>query len=180
MAFNELEAARMLDDGKLTDKEIQLLTRSRHGLSHEEVRDTKEYKSLIDRGLVYEGKLSHPRASLSVPVVIPTENGITVLNLFDKRFRENVGASQDANTSPDVDPKLVKAPTAEEKAKQPHLDLKPLDPKDKPISEVGQTKEAKEALKDPLVRTGAKDVSDADTKNEDIIAKGATVKVEKK
>ena len=176
MAFNELEAARMLDDGKLNDEQIKMLTRSRHGLSHEEVRDDKNYKDLVDRGLLVETTLSHPRASITVPVVIPTEAGTTVLNLFDKRFRENTGASPDANTAPDVDAKLVKAPTEEEARKQPHLDMKPLDPKDKPVAE--PRGDEKEAMKYPVVRTGGKDMSDAKTGAERVITEDAKIVVD--
>lgn len=178
MAFNELEAIKMIDEGKISDKEIKFLSSVRNGVAAEDVRDSKEFKELEDRGLVYRVPLSHPRANVSVDAVVPTEEGTTVLNLFDKRYRENAGTDPDANTAPNVDPKLVKHPTAEEARKVPSIEKNPLTSEQKPSAKTPEG--TKEAMKDPLVKTGAKDVAEADTDNGRTVAKNATVKVEKR
>lgn len=178
MAFNELEAMKMLDEGKISDKEIKLLTRLRDGVALAEVEDDAEYKELETKGLVEAATLSHPRASVQVQAVIPSERGTTVLNLFDKRFRENTGASVDANTAPEVEPKIVKAPTDEEARKVPSLETKPLAEKDKNLGFKPATE--KEAMKDPLVQAGAKDVARAAKDDEKTIANNAKVTVEKR
>lgn len=179
MAFNELEAAKMIDDGKLSDAEIKLLTRTRNGVAFDEVKDDKELNVLLDKGLVMLVNLSHPRADVVVEAVIPSDEGTTVLNLFDKRYRENANTSPDANTSPNAEPKLVKHPTEEEARKVPTLEAKPLAEKDRIGYQREDTKETKAAMKDPQVRTGAKDVSEANTEDR-TVAKNATVKVEQK
>lgn len=162
MAFNELEAIKMIDDGKFTDKEIKTLTKARNGLAAEDFRDKdkkldKDMQSLIDSGLIYIVPLSHPRADLHVDALVPTERGITILNLFDKRFRENTNASQDANTAPDVDPKLVKAPTAEEAHLVPSIEAKPLTNDEKSLDTPPVSKAAE---KDETFQTGGKSLSD--------------------
>lgn len=162
MAFNELEAIKMIDDGKFTDKEIKLLTTARNGLAAEDYRDkdkklNSDMQSLIDHGLIYVVPLSHPRADLTVDALVPTERGITILNLFDKRFRENTSAAQDANTAPDVDPKLVKAPTAEEARLVPSIEAKPLKADEKAVAAPELSKEAKN---DEVFKSGGKDLSD--------------------
>ena len=178
MAFNELEAMKMIDEEKISDKEIQLLSRLRNGVALAEVEDDKEFEGLEDKGLVQTIDLSHPRADVRVPAVIPTEEGTTVLNLFDKRFRENsINANPDANTAPDVDPKLVKHPTDEEARKVPSLEKEPLPTEEKQNGYVPEAN--KEAMKDPLVAAGARNPSNAQTDDEDTVAKNATVKVEK-
>lgn len=147
MAFNEVEAAKLIDEGKISDAEIKLLTRTRDGVSFDAVKDDKELNVLLDKGLVTLVDLSHPRANVSVQAVIPTEPGTTVLNLFDKRYRENTGADVDANTAPGADPKLVKAPTEEEARKVPSLETKPLTDKQKDIKTPADKTGAKDALK---------------------------------
>lgn len=163
MAFNELEAIKMIDEGKITDKEIKLLTRLRDGLAKADVEKDAEYNELVEKGLVMDIELSHPRASIHTAAVIPTENGVKVLNLFDKRYRENTSAGPSDNTAPGADPKLVKHPTAEEARLVPSIETKPLEESKKEIAAPALTKEAKN---DPLVKTGAKDVSDADKQEE--------------
>ena len=162
MAFNELEVIKMIDEGKLSDKEIKLLTEARNGLAAEDYRGNdkvieKDMQGLIDRGLIYIVPLSHPRAELTVDALVPTERGITVLNLFDKRYRENTNASQDANTAPSVEPKLVKAPTAEEARLVPSIETKPLaeDQKQNDAPEL-----SKAAKNDEVFKAGGKDLSD--------------------
>ena len=166
MAFNELEAMRMLDEGKITDSEIKLLSRLREGVALAEVGDSKEFKSLEDSGLVQRVPLTHPRARVQVEAVIPTEEGTTTLNLFDKRYRENVGTvtGPDANAAPDVDPKLVKTPTDEEARKVPSLETKPLSADEKNLGYTPANQD--EAMKDPLVAAGARDASLAKTEKE--------------
>lgn len=180
MAFNELEAIKMIDEGKITDDQIKLLTRVRDGLAKADVEEEKGYKELVERGLVMEVELSHPRASVHVPAVVATENGTTVLNLFDKRYRENTSAGPSDNTAPGADPKLVKHPTEEEARKVPSIETEPLAEKDKEINSPDDNKANKEAMKDPLVKVGARPVSEAETKDDKTVAKNATVKVEKK
>lgn len=175
MAFNELEAIRMIDNGDISDKEIQFLASLRHGKAKADVEKDASYQSLMDKGLAQLAALSHPRASVTVDAVIPTEEGTTVLNLFDKRYRENTGASRDANTAADVDPKMVKHPTEEEARKVPSIEAKPLDA-DKKGGNVPDSKELKEAMKDPIFATGGKDLSQAN--NERVIADNAKVVVD--
>lgn len=168
MAFNELEVIKMVDEGKLTDKEIKTLTAARNGLAAEDYRDSNHkldatMQSLIDRGLIYIVPLSHPRANLAVDALVPTERGITVLNLFDKRFRENTNASQDANTAPEVDPKLVKHPTEEEARLVPSIETKPLKEDEKQIDAPELPKAAKN---DETFKTGGKDLSDVKEEKE--------------
>lgn len=162
MSFNELEVIKMIDEGKLSDDEIKTLSQTRNGLAAEDWRDKdkkldKDMQELIDRGLVYVVPLSHPRASLTVDALVPTERGITVLNLFDKRFRENTNADQDANTSPDVEPRLVKHPTAEEARLVPSIETKPLENDEK---EIRQPELPEAAKNDETFQTGGKDLSD--------------------
>lgn len=176
MAFNELEAMKMIDKGDISDAEIKFLSRLRDGVAVSEVEDDKEFKNLEDRGLVERVSLSHPRARIHCEAVIPTEPGTTILNLFDKRFRENANADRDANTAPDVDPKLVKAPTAEEARKVPLLDTKPLEDDKKNLGYVPENQ--KEAMKDPLVKAGARDASRAKTDAERVITDDAKVVVD--
>lgn len=164
MAFNELEAMKMLDEGKITDKEIQLLSRLRDGVAAQDVEEEKEFDALIDKGLVMRTPLSAPRARVTVDAVIPTEEGTTVLNLFDKRFRENAGADRDANTAPNVEPKLVKHPTDEEARKVPSLEKEPLSAEDKNLGY--EPANQKDAMKDPLVAAGAREVHLAKTEKE--------------
>ena len=89
MNFNVLDAAKLLDDKILNDKEIKFLVETRHGLVYEEVKDSKEFKVLDEHGFVQRLPLSHPRTNLSIPAVVPTEPGVTLLNEIDKRYREN-------------------------------------------------------------------------------------------
>jgi hypothetical protein len=164
MAFNELEAIKMIDDGKLTDKEIKTLTKARNGLAAEDFRDKNkkldsDMQELVDKGLIYTVPLSHPRAELQVEALVPTERGITVLNLFDKRYRENALASQDANTAPDVDPKLVKAPTAEEAHLVPSIEAKPLSNEEKALD---APKLSEAAKNDEVFQHGGKNLSDVE------------------
>lgn len=177
MAFNELEAMKMLDEGKITDKEIKLLSRLRDGVALADVEDDAEFKSLEETGLVMRVPLSHPRARVQVEAVIPTEEGTTTLNLFDKRFRENAGADRDANTAPDVDPKLVKAPTTEEARKVPSLETKPLDDDKKNLGY--EPANQKEAMKDPLVAAGARELHLAKLDAETVLTDDAKVVVPK-
>lgn len=179
MAFNELEAMKMLDDGKITDKEIQLLSRVRDGVALAEVEDDNEFKELEKKGLVMRTPLSAPRARVTVDAVIPTEEGTTTLNLFDKRFRENIGTTvgADANTAPDVDPKLVKHPTDEEARKVPSLEKEPLsyDEKNKGYTPANQ----EEAMKDPVVAAGGRDINNAELSTETVLTDDAKVVVPK-
>ena len=137
MAFNELEVIKMIDEGKLSDKEIKLLTEARNGLAAEDYRGNdkvieKDMQGLIDRGLIYIVPLSHPRAELTVDALVPTERGITVLN-------------------------LVKAPTAEEARLVPSIETKPLaeDQKQNDAPEL-----SKAAKNDEVFKAGGKDLSD--------------------
>jgi hypothetical protein len=177
MAFNELEAMKMIDEGKISDKEIQLLSRLRNGVSVAEVEDDDEFEKLEEKGLVQRIALSHPRADISVDAVVPSEEGTTTLNLFDKRFRENTDADRDANTAPDVDPKMVKHPTDEEARKVPSLEMKPLEEDQKRMG-FKESKETKEAMKDPLVAAGARNIEQAETGAERVITENAKVVVD--
>jgi hypothetical protein len=177
MAFNELEAMKMIDEGKISDKEIQLLSRLRNGVSVAEVEDDEEFEKLEEKGLVQRINLSHPRADVVVEAVIPSEEGTTTLNLFDKRFRENTDADRDANTAPNVDPELVKRPTDEEARKVPSLETKPLE-EDKKRLGFKESDETKEAMKDPLVAAGARNIEGARSTEERVITENAKVVVD--
>ncbi len=167
MAFNELEAMKMIDDGKLTDNEIKLLTRLRDGLvpphKGDEI-DEKALEELEKKGLVQRTALSTPRAATQVEALIASEAGTTVLNLFDKRWRENANGDRDALTAPDVDPEVVKAPTDEQKRQVPSIEAEPFEADKKNLGQAPANMD--EAMKDPLVAAGARDPSQAETKTE--------------
>jgi hypothetical protein len=177
MPWNELEAIKMIDEGKITDDEIKILTQTRNGVAAEDHRDNdknldKDIQELLDRGLLYIVPLSHPRASLTVDAIVPTEAGTTVLNLFDKRYRENTNASPDANTAPEADPKLVKHPTDEEARKVPSIETKPLTSEEKQL-ETPPIPDA--AADDEAFQTGGKDLSDVKEEKTIDLAKAKVV-----
>lgn len=89
MSFTVVDAARLLDEKILTDKEIEFLLRAREGLELSEVKDETAYKNLKALNLVQGMAFTHPRATKSIPGVVISEAGNTVTNEIDKRFREN-------------------------------------------------------------------------------------------
>lgn len=109
MSFNAIDANKLIDDKILSDKDIKFLTEVRNGVPLSEVEDKPEYKTLKDNGLVQIINLSHPRAEISVPAVIFTEPGITLINVLDERWRNTPEASTpDQKTPEDVNVKKVR------------------------------------------------------------------------
>ena len=111
--FTAIEANKLLDDEKLTKKEIDALISTRNGSLAQDVDGDAEFETLKAMGLVQRIPLSHPRSTLSIPAYIPTEAGVTLLNEIDKRYRENSDTyvAPYANTPTDVEEEVVREPT---------------------------------------------------------------------
>lgn len=89
MSFNAVDAAKMLTDKVLTDDEVRYFSAIRGGRPFLEIQDDEEYKTLMAMGLIQHIAFTHPRATLSIDGVIPTEEGVTLMNVIDQRWREN-------------------------------------------------------------------------------------------
>lgn len=207
MAFNALDAARMLSDNVLTDEEIKLLIDVRDGvaLNTDETYepDEKDLKALQAMGLVQGFSFSSPRSTASIPGLVPTEAGQTLLNEIDKRYRENgFGAIAPYDRAPrNVDPAPVRQPTerdAEETATtkegkaQAIARLEGTDTASKERAKYAKEQEKLEGSKtdseelmkhinpsDPRTPTFEEKKREREGKT-DTVATGATVKVEKK
>ena len=66
--------------------------------------------------------LSHPRARISIPAVVPTEAGVTVLIELDKRYRHNsekpVAPYEEVPENASVSKENLREPTDKERPKQ--------------------------------------------------------------
>lgn len=81
--FDIIEAERILDED-LTDEQIDFLVASRQGAALHDV-DDKTFRNLSDRGFVQIVPFDHPRATNAILGVIPTDDGIKILNVLDDR-----------------------------------------------------------------------------------------------
>ncbi|QDP56987.1 MAG: hypothetical protein Unbinned2691contig1000_61 [Prokaryotic dsDNA virus sp.] len=116
--FTAIEANKLLDDEKITKKEIDALISLRNGALAKDVEDGAEFKVLKGMGLVQLIPLSHPRSELSIPAYVPSEAGVTLLNQIDKRYRENAETyvGVDAHAPTNVKEDVVREPVEQELA----------------------------------------------------------------
>lgn len=146
MAFNAVTAAKMVDNGNINDEQIAFLLKCRNGVTYDEVKEDKVYENMKDRGFVQLLPLSHPRAFISIPAVVPTEDGVTVLNMLDQRFREAAATGLPTGngmvTPEGTDPEYLKNPTHFEKTHIPELEAPEVNDEDSAATKLGN-KEAK-------------------------------------
>lgn len=146
MAFNAVTAAKMVDNGNINDKEISFLLRARDGVTYEQVKEDETFAKMKERGFVQLLPLSHPRTLISISAVVPTEDGVTVLNMLDQRFREAAATGLPTGngmvTPEGTDPTYLKNPTHFEKTHIPELEAPEVNDEDSAASKLGD-KEAK-------------------------------------
>lgn len=196
MSFNAVDAAKMLTDKVLTDDEVKYFVSLRGGRPYLEIQDDEEYKTLIAMGLIQHIAFTHPRATLSIDGVIPTEEGMTLMNVIDQRWRENAFTpTEPYSLAPqNVEPETVRLPTETEKqevATTKEGKEKVLDAQEGRDELSQKRAEARaEALKDPLSQEDdlmehinpsdprTKTIEEVKRGDDRTVAKNATVKVE--
>lgn len=105
MAINIMDAQRLIDK-ELSDAQIELLLAAREGIPYYEA-EGRTFDKLNELGLVTIVPFDHPRASNSINGVIPSEDGVKVLNELDNRKWADPNTSLSSDNEKTDDRKLL-------------------------------------------------------------------------